>query len=74
MADDPKPNSPPSTSTSQPPLERMEKGGYQPLNEGYTPLDRRGYTPNAQASTQIPPLPTGGTAQSPKPDAGKDSK
>lgn len=50
-------------------LERLEKGGYQPLNEGYTPTDRRGYVPDAQGPLVIPPLPTGGTAQSPTPPA-----
>lgn len=55
--------------------EKMEKGGYQPVNEGYAPLNRRGYTPEGNANTSIPPLPSGGTAQSPKPDEGKaDSK
>jgi hypothetical protein len=48
-------------------LERLEKGGYQPLNEGYTPLGQRGYVPDAQILNQIPPLPQGGTAQSPTP-------
>jgi hypothetical protein len=29
------------------------------------PLDQRGYVPDAQIPNQIPPLPQGGTAQSP---------
>ena len=54
-------------SESQPnQLERLEKGGYQPLNEGYTPLDRRGYMPEAEGPIVVPPLPKGGTAQSQK--------
>lgn len=52
--------------------ERFEKGGYQPLNEGYTPSDRhRGYVPNVTDQQGVPPLPTGGTAQSPKPADGE---
>ena len=59
--DDPKP----------PHMERHERGGYQPLNEGYTP---RGYMPDAQNLNQIPPLPQGGTAQSPAPSAENPKK
>lgn len=44
--------------------EQVQKG-YQPLNEGYQPSDRMGYSPSAQGSqTEIPPLPAGGSAQS----------
>lgn len=46
-------------------LEHLKKGGYQPLNEGHAPLDQRGYAPDAQILGEIPPLPQGGTAQSP---------
>jgi hypothetical protein len=40
----------------------IEKGGYQPLNEGYSPGDRRGYTPHAHG-TGLPKAPVGGTGQ-----------
>ena len=52
----------------------MEKrGGYQPLNEGYTPLINRGYRPTAtQASATSPKAPTGGSGQS-SGGEGKDS-
>lgn len=47
--------------------DRLEKGGYQPLNEGYTPGDlSRGYVPKVTDQQGVPPLPTGGSAQSPK--------
>ena len=42
-----------------------KKGGYQPLNEGYTPLANRGYTPSgAQANSGPPKAPQGGSGQS----------
>jgi hypothetical protein len=37
------------------------------LNKVFSPLDQHGYVPDAQTSNQIPPLPQGGTAQSPAP-------
>jgi hypothetical protein len=55
-------------------LERMEKGGYQPVNEGYQPNDKRGFSPTNSLGVPpvVPPLPaTGGTATSQKP---KDPK
>lgn len=57
-----------------PRLENLEKSGYQPVTEGYTPLGRRGYTPQANAQEPIPPLPAGGTAQSPKPEGEKSGE
>lgn len=61
-----------SQSESQPNhLERLEKGGYQPVNEGYTPLDRRGYMPKAEGPIVVPELPKGGTAQSQKTETPK---
>jgi hypothetical protein len=41
-----------------------EKGGYQPLQEGYSP--KRGYTPIGSADSPPPQIPRGGTAQSQK--------
>jgi hypothetical protein len=52
----------------------IEKGGYQPLNEGYSPPGRRGYTPAADGPIVVPPLPTGGTAESPRSNGAKDEK
>lgn len=51
----------------------FEKGGYQPLNEGYAPNDKRGYIPSAPAST-LPKAPIGGTGQTPPPAAQTPSK
>lgn len=43
--------------------EDNQKGGYQPLNDGYQPATNRGYSP--ETTTQgVPPLPKGGSAQS----------
>lgn len=48
----------------QAPRVEMKKG-YQPLDEGYQPSAERGYSPSGQGSQNvIPPLPTGGSAQS----------
>ncbi len=42
-----------------------KKGGYQPLNEGYTPITYRGYRPTStQGSTNLPRPPQGGSGQS----------
>jgi hypothetical protein len=45
--------------------EPVHKGGYQPVNEGYQPGDKRGFSPtNSNAvPVKVPPLPvTDGTA------------
>lgn len=42
--------------------DKFEKGGYQPLNEGYTPREKRGYVPNDQGGN-LPKAPVGGTGQ-----------
>ncbi|NUO64316.1 MAG: hypothetical protein HOQ11_06805 [Gemmatimonadaceae bacterium] len=46
----------------------FEKGGYQPLNEGYAPDEQRGYVPTPAASV-LPKPPVGGTGQTPPPTA-----
>jgi hypothetical protein len=46
---------------------KIEKGGYRPLNEGYSPKEQRGYIPSQ--SGRLPKAPSGGTGQSPKPSA-----
>jgi hypothetical protein len=43
----------------------VKKGGFQPINEGYQPQDRRGFSPtDSQALPPVVPTPpvTGGTA------------
>ena len=42
------------------------KGGYQPLNEGYTPVsEQRGYQPGGpRAGSGLPKPPAGGSGQS----------
>ena len=57
------------TKIENPRSDHMEKGGYQPLNEGYSPLNRPQQTPSPERSIVVPPLPTAGTAESPKPSA-----
>ncbi len=59
-----KPSSEPSNNPAH--SDRIEKGGYQPSNDGYSPLGRRGYTPDAHGPIVVPLLPKGGTAESPK--------
>jgi hypothetical protein len=44
---------------------KIEKG-YQPLNEGYTPKEQRGYAPNSLGGG-LPKAPKGGTGESSKP-------
>ena len=44
---------------------KFEKG-YQPLNEGYTPKEQRGYAPNTLGGS-LPKAPKGGTGESSKP-------
>ena len=52
--------------------DRYQQKGYQPLNEGYTPLANRGYRPTSpQASTNLPKPPQGGSGQSS--GSGKDA-
>jgi hypothetical protein len=38
------------------------KGGYRPLNEGYSAIDKRGYAGKGSA-TQSPKAPQGGTGK-----------
>jgi hypothetical protein len=40
--------------------------GYRPLNVGYTPVDQRGYAPNAKDGG-LPKAPRRGTGESTKP-------
>ncbi len=51
---------------------KLEKGGYRPLNEGYSPMEQRGYTPATQ-SGKLPKAPAGGTGES-RPAAGNGQK
>jgi hypothetical protein len=45
---------------------KFEKGGYRPLNEGYSPKEQtRGYAPTQ--GNHLPKPPKGGTGESPKP-------
>lgn len=46
-------------------LAKVRKGGFQPVNEGYQPGDKRGFSPTAAPVTPptVPTTPiTGGTA------------
>ncbi len=45
---------------------RFKKGGYRPLNEGYSAKEERGYTPKAP-SGNLPRPPQGGTGESSRP-------
>ena len=47
---------------------QVETGGYRPLNEGYTPIEQRGYVPTAQGG-KLPCPPPGGTGESSTPPA-----
>ena len=47
---------------------KIDKGGYRPLNEGYSPMEKKGYVPASQTG-RLPKAPSGGTGQSPKPSA-----
>lgn len=42
---------------------KVEKGGYRPLNEGYSPKEQRGVVPTGTGGN-LPKAPTGGTGQS----------
>lgn len=46
--------------------DKFEKGGYRPLNEGYSPKEHRGYTPRDQGGN-LPKAPQGGTGESSRP-------
>ena len=43
--------------------DRFEKGGYRPLQEGYTPDGQRGYVPIGSGDG-LPKAPPGGTGES----------
>ena len=43
--------------------DKSGKSGYRPLNEGYSPLEKRGYVP-ASSGAKLPKAPTGGTGES----------
>lgn len=45
-----------------PKADQFEKGGYRPLNDGYSPAEQRGYVPNGSGGG-LPKAPTGGTGQ-----------
>lgn len=47
---------------------KVEKGGYRPLNVGYSPEEQRGYSPKPQG-TGLPKPPLGGTGERSKPAA-----
>jgi hypothetical protein len=66
MANDDKP-------TNKPELEKMEKGGYEPLTEGYEPLNRRGYTPITSQDV-LPEIPTSEPALRPTPQKPAEEK
>ena len=42
--------------------ENADKGGYRPLNDGYSPTGKKGYVPKAP-SGGLPKAPAGGTGQ-----------
>jgi hypothetical protein len=42
----------------------FERGGYRPLNEGYSPGGEKGYKPIAQGGS-LPKAPAGGTGERP---------
>ena len=44
------------------PLPENLRKGYQPLGEGYIPIERRGYQPNESGSGEIIPPPPGAIA------------
>lgn len=52
---------------------KFEKGGYRPLNEGYTPKEQRGYVPTSQGGG-LPTPPIGGTGESPLPSTPSPAK
>ena len=39
-----------------------EKGGFKPLNDGYTAVEKRGFA-GASTNQELPKAPTGGTGQ-----------
>lgn len=43
--------------------DKFEKGGYRPLNEGYSPSEQRGYVP-VGSNAGLPKAPPGGTGES----------
>lgn len=61
------------TDKSRPNGRQIEKGGYRPLNEGYTPQDKRGYVPKASGGS-LPKAPIGGTGQTSVPTNGGSSQ
>lgn len=40
----------------------VKREGYRPLNEGYTPVEKRGYD-GAKTTEKLPKAPPGGTGQ-----------
>jgi hypothetical protein len=51
-----------SDESSRRKLDQPIRGGYQPLQEGYSPVTKRGYVP--VNGTSLPKAPIGGTGQS----------
>jgi len=47
---------------------KFEKGGYRPLNVGYTPKELKGYSSRSQVG-KLPKAPQGGTGESSRPAA-----
>jgi hypothetical protein len=45
---------------------KIEKSGYRPLNEGYSPEKQRGYAPKIPTGS-LPKAPQGGTGENTKP-------
>ena len=43
--------------------DKSEKGGYRPLNEGYSPFEKKGYTP-VSSGAKLPKAPAGGSGES----------
>jgi hypothetical protein len=48
-------------------FEKLEKGGYRPLNGGYSAMDQPGPVPTTARGTRLPKAPRGGTGESPAP-------
>lgn len=43
--------------------EGFTTGGYRPMNGGYSPVDKRGYSPVDSGEPDLPKAPVGGTGQ-----------
>lgn len=54
------------------PGNKDKSGGYQPLNKGYSPREKRGYVPGDQ-NGRLPKPPVGGTGQTRPPTSSTHS-